>query len=129
MVDFRSNNERQHEANRVYREEQDYRAAFETAQREITDLKARMLELETQNQTLRSQLSDLVTTQSENIQQVRAQIEAGLAKLTEDNQQMHAQIQSAHDQDLKLVEQMDHNHRQRLDTIVRLFDQKGLPGA
>ena len=126
MVDFRSESERQRDARQAQREQQDYKVAFDQAQRDMSDLKARMSELEEQNQALQSKLADLVNLQAESIRAVRAQVEAGMAKLTEDNTQMHAMIQSAQTEDLKLVEQMDRNHRERLESIVRLVDKEGL---
>lgn len=125
MVDFRSSSEREQDDQDTRRIEQDYRQAFETARAEIGELKSRMSDMETRNDELQERLSNLVETQAENIRAVRTQVESGIAKLSEDNKQMHGLIQNAQTEDLKLVEQMDRNHRERLESIVRLVDQKG----
>lgn len=129
MVDFRSSSEREQDDQDTRRVEQDYRQAFETARVEIGELKSRMSDIETRNNELQERLSDLVETHAENIRAVRAQVESGIAKLSEDNKQMHGLIQNAQTEDLKLVEQMDRNHRERLESIVRLVDQKGFPSG
>jgi len=126
VVDFRSNSERKHDNRQASRVEQDYRQAFENAQAEIGKLKSRMSELDNKNSELQEQLRSLAEAQAESIRSIRQQVESGMAKLSEDNSQMHALIQSAQTEDLKLVEQMDRNHRERLESIVRLVDQKGL---
>lgn len=126
MVDFRTNSERQNDSNKADRVQQYYRQAFENAQTEMGDLKSRMSKLEDKNAELQSKFSELVTTQAESTRSIHSQIETGIAKLSEDNGQMHALIQSAQTEDLKLVEQMDRNHRERLESIVHLLDQKGV---
>ena len=129
MPDFRSNAERAQDEWREQRVEQDYKAAFEEARLEIGGLKSRLDDLEVKNATLQRQLSELMASQAENFQAVRSQVEAGLTKLSDDNRQLHTMIQSAQAQDLELVQQMDQNHRERLESLVRLFDQKGLPSG
>lgn len=126
MVDFRSSGERDRDRHNANRVEQDYKRAFEEAQSEVARLKSKITELESHITAFKGQVTELATTQAENTRSLRSQLEAGLAKLDEDNRQMHAMIKSAHNDDLKLVEQMDQNHRERLESIVRLVDQKGL---
>ncbi len=129
MPDFRSKSEQAQDQHRKNVEIHNYRQAFENAQSEIDQLKTQISELVSQASDFRTQLQTLAQTQAEGIRELRSQVEAGLEKLNDDNKKLHTLIQSGQAEDLKLVEQMDANHRERMENIMRLVDQKGLPNG
>lgn len=111
------------------REQEDYRKAFWAAETEIAELKKIVAGLTEQQASFRGDLTTLLENQAADKKALVEKVDAGLSKLDEDNKRLHALIQSAQDNDLKLVEQMDKNHRERMSEILKLVEQKANPNV
>ena len=122
MTDFRSRGEQ-----REHFEWDQQRQRKAAQNKEIKNLHARIADLEKEQKKLKSDLELVTKSYKESVQALRKQVEAGVNKLTEDNKRLHTLIRSAQQHDMQLVEQMDKNHRERLDSILRTIDQKALP--
>lgn len=122
MPDFRSRGERDQ-----FEREQQQRQRKTAQSKEIQNLQSRIAELEKDQRKLKSDLEALAKSYADSVQALRKQVESGVAKLTEDNRRLHALIQNAQQHDIQLVEQMDRNHRERMENILRMIDQKALP--
>ena len=134
MPDFRSKAEQQNDQYRQQVETHNYKTAFEKSQSavsalktQIDTLKAEITDLKSTQSQFRTQMETMAQTHAEHVRALRGQIETGLTKLDEDNQKLHTLIRSGQDHDLKLTEQMDENHRERMSNIQQLLDQKALP--
>ena len=113
MTDFRGRNERRDARARQQQEQLDYKQAFEEARDDVARLTDRI-------EALEGQFTELQTLLKDQTQTLREQLESGLAKLEEDNERLHAMIRSAQEHDSELIEQMNKNHRERLEALLHL---------
>ena len=113
MTDFRGRNERRDARALQQQEQLDYKQAFEEARDDVARLTDRI-------EALEGQFTELQTLLKDQTQTLREQLESGLAKLEEDNERLHAMIRSAQEHDSELIEQMNKNHRERLEALLHL---------
>ena len=103
-------------------EERDYREAFHKAQREIDQLKQEVEDFTTAHKKMHEEFESLKETISGDKKVFLEKLDKRMADLEEDNRRLHALIQSASESDMKLVEQMDKNHREKMDQILKLVN-------
>lgn len=127
MKSIREKQEAEKRAEAEEKEQNDYRQAFQAAQSEIAELRKTISSLKEQQTDFLTKLQAVSETQQADKKALFEKVDAGLSKLDEDNKRLHALIQSAQDSDLKLVEQMDKNHRERMSEILKLVGQKASP--